>query len=101
MGLLALWPGCYASLYLPALAFNHIIFHLFQGFIMSTLKPPPKVSVEARVLENIRSNFSECLCTISDLRFPKKDFVVQFFTFMLEELRISTAKIKQVSFAFF
>ena len=62
---------------------------------MSSLKAQPqKFSVETRVLENIKNNFPEYPCTLADLRYPKKDFVVQFFTFFLEELRVNTAKIK-------
>ena len=64
---------------------------------MSTHKPPQSAKIESRILENIRSNFPEYPCTLSDLRYPNKEFVVQFFQFILEELRISPTKLVHVS----
>ncbi|KAJ1527893.1 hypothetical protein ONE63_007829 [Megalurothrips usitatus] len=62
---------------------------------MSSLKPPQQ---RQQMLENhvcgiVNTTFPEFKCTITDIRFPKKDFVLQFYTFILEQLNFNLHKI--------
>ncbi|XP_034249271.1 synaptonemal complex protein 1-like [Thrips palmi] len=62
---------------------------------MSTHKPSmqQKVLLEARVLETLNHCFPEFKCSITDIKFPKSEFVINFYKFILEELRFDVSKL--------
>lgn len=66
---------------------------------MSTHKPnmQQKISLEARVYESLNRCFPEFKCSITDIKFPKSEFVINFYTFLLGELRFDVSKLMMVS----
>lgn len=62
---------------------------------MSTHKPSSqqKISLEARVYENLHHSFPDFPCSITDIKFPKPEFVIRFYTFILEEMRFDVSKL--------
>ncbi|KAK3907966.1 Laminin subunit gamma-1 [Frankliniella fusca] len=52
-----------------------------------------KVALELRVFESLVSTFPDFPCTVTDIKFPKKDFVVGFYLFVLGEMQYYPNKI--------
>lgn len=64
---------------------------------MCAMKATQNKAFESTVFDLISSTFSEYKCTLMDIKVPKKDFVIPFYIFLLEQLQISPSKAMLVS----
>lgn len=64
---------------------------------MCAMKTGQQKAFESTVFDLITTTFPEYKCTLMDIKFPKKDFVIPFYVFLLEQLQISPFKAMQVS----
>ncbi|XP_026277044.1 M protein, serotype 5-like [Frankliniella occidentalis] len=63
---------------------------------MSVHKPnsqQQKMTLDSRVFDSLSSTFPEFQCTIADIKFPKKDFVINFYLYVLEQLQFNPNKL--------
>lgn len=74
-----------------------VSFTLYGNMSSQKSSQQPKLSLEARIHDILTSIFPEYKCSVTDIKFPKKEFVYSFYCFMLEQLQFCFPKLTQVS----